>query len=268
MLVPLFCNVPGRQGTEHVPFWSGKERAWESKGRLRACLIGNRVVGWMQYHFPLIPMFHLLNPYCPDMRRDAPIVDTGRFPSPYEKITTTEEAILRSREWAREKLRVVMCCGCYDIPHHLHADGLQESANMGDKLIVLLGTDEHVKGRKDKGPVVPYAKRAMHLAHYPYVDLVAPMTGPGLGFAEQYMPSVITRSITSGPYVFKEIEDMRETLRSIGTEIVLMDEANAVLPKEFGPDRQSEFARMKFSSEVFSSTWIKKQILSSSPSRP
>lgn len=213
-------------------------------------------------------MFNLLDPYCPDMHREAALSAPGRFPSPYEKIAATEEAILRSREWVREGLRVVMCCGCYDIPHHLHADGLHECANMGDKLIVLLGTDEHVGGRKGKGPLVPYAKRAMHLAHYPYVDLVAPMTGPGLGFIEQYRPSVVTRSITSGPYVFKEIEDMRETLRALGTEIVLMDETNSVLPAEQGPDRQSEFARMKSSSEVFSSTWIKNRAVASSRLRP
>jgi len=212
-------------------------------------------------------MFHLLDPYCPDMHRDTPLVAPSRFPSPYEKITGTEEAILRSRAWARDRLRVVMCCGCYDIPHHLHADGLQECANLGDKLIVLLGTDEHVRGRKDKGPVVPYAKRAMHLAHYPYVDVVAPMTGPGIGFVEQYRPATLVRSITSGPYVFKEIEDMRETLRNIGTNVVLMDETNNILPAAEGPVRQDEFARMKATSEVFSSTWIKNRIASASPAR-
>ncbi|WP_294949191.1 bifunctional D-glycero-beta-D-manno-heptose-7-phosphate kinase/D-glycero-beta-D-manno-heptose 1-phosphate adenylyltransferase HldE [Sulfurivirga sp.] len=71
--------------------------------------------------------------------------------------------------------RVVMTNGCFDILHAGHVRYLQEAAQLGDRLIVAVNSDDSVRRLKgDSRPVVPLQARMEVLAALGCVDWVIP----------------------------------------------------------------------------------------------
>jgi len=68
--------------------------------------------------------------------------------------------------------QVVLVGGCFDIFHYGHHVFLQKSRVIGDRLIVLLESDEHIISVKKKQPVHTQQQRSEILASLEYVDLV------------------------------------------------------------------------------------------------
>ena len=69
--------------------------------------------------------------------------------------------------------KIVFTNGCFDIIHRGHIELLSKAADMGDKLIVGLNTDQSVKRLKgDNRPVQDEISRAMIMASFSFVDLV------------------------------------------------------------------------------------------------
>lgn len=82
------------------------------------------------------------------------------------KIMTLEEAIK-----AREGCKLVVTNGCFDILHRGHVEYLNESKKLGDKLFVLLNSDESVKQLKGENrPINNQEDRAFMLANLEAVD--------------------------------------------------------------------------------------------------
>lgn len=82
------------------------------------------------------------------------------------KIMTLEEAIK-----AREGCKLVVTNGCFDILHRGHVEYLNESKKLGDKLFVLLNSDESVKKLKgETRPINNQDDRAFMLANLESVD--------------------------------------------------------------------------------------------------
>ena len=82
------------------------------------------------------------------------------------KIMTIEEAVK-----AREGCKLVVTNGCFDILHRGHVEYLNESKKLGDKLFVLLNSDESVKKLKGESrPINNQEDRAYMLANLECVD--------------------------------------------------------------------------------------------------
>ncbi len=71
--------------------------------------------------------------------------------------------------------RVVMTNGCFDILHAGHVRYLQEAAQLGDRLVVAVNSDDSVRRLKgDSRPIVPLQARMEVLAALSCVDWVIP----------------------------------------------------------------------------------------------
>ncbi|QPS71955.1 glycerol-3-phosphate cytidylyltransferase [Lactococcus garvieae] len=71
------------------------------------------------------------------------------------------------------KEKRVLVAGTFDILHESHVDLLRNAKNLGDKLIVMLSTDEF-NAEKEKKAYQEYATRKYILESIRYVDLVIP----------------------------------------------------------------------------------------------
>ena len=79
---------------------------------------------------------------------------------------TIEEAVK-----AREGCKLVVTNGCFDILHRGHVEYLNQSKKFGDKLFVLLNSDESVKKLKgETRPINNQNDRAYLLANLECVD--------------------------------------------------------------------------------------------------
>lgn len=82
------------------------------------------------------------------------------------KIMTIEEAVK-----AREGCKLVVTNGCFDILHRGHVEYLNESKKLGDKLFVLLNSDESIKKLKGENrPINNQDDRAYMLSNLECVD--------------------------------------------------------------------------------------------------
>ncbi|MEV6742734.1 adenylyltransferase/cytidyltransferase family protein, partial [Streptomyces sp. NPDC051104] len=72
-----------------------------------------------------------------------------------------------------EKQRIVLVAGTFDILHESHINMLRNARNLGDKLIVMLSTDEF-NATKGKKSYQEYDTRKYVLESVRYVDLVIP----------------------------------------------------------------------------------------------
>lgn len=70
-----------------------------------------------------------------------------------------------------EKQRIVLVAGTFDILHESHINMLRNARNLGDKLIVMLSTDEF-NATKGKKSYQEYDTRKYVLESVRYVDLV------------------------------------------------------------------------------------------------
>lgn len=91
-----------------------------------------------------------------------------------DKIFTGEDDFLPvCKRWKRAGDKVVFTNGCFDIIHRGHIDYLARAAELGDRLIIGLNSDDSVTRLKGSGrPVLDAESRAFILAALFYVDAV------------------------------------------------------------------------------------------------
>lgn len=90
-----------------------------------------------------------------------------------QKIYTLEHLIRIRNQWKKFDKTCVFTNGCFDILHRGHISYLLQAADMGDKLIIGINTDESVKRLKGATrPVQDQYTRALNLAAHTYVDAV------------------------------------------------------------------------------------------------
>ena len=91
----------------------------------------------------------------------------------------------------REKIRIVVCGGVFDIVHPGHAFILNEAKKEGDVLIVILARDSTVEKRK-RIPIVPENQRKEMVSNLKSVDIaVLGHEGDPLEIIEEIKPDVI-----------------------------------------------------------------------------
>jgi len=90
-----------------------------------------------------------------------------------EKILSLDALAVRCRGLQRQRRKVVLTNGCFDLLHIGHVRYLRKARELGDTLAVALNDDASVRALKGAGrPVVPAAQRAEVLAALSSVDYV------------------------------------------------------------------------------------------------
>lgn len=139
-----------------------------------------------------------------------------------ERVLTLPNVLERRTAAAAEGKRVVLTNGCFDLLHRGHVTYLEQSASLGDILIVAINSDESV--RELKGPSRPLnheTDRAHIIASLRCVDFAFIFRGPRLD-AEiaAIKPNLYTKA---GDYTLETMDaGEREALIAAGTEIRFM----------------------------------------------
>jgi D-beta-D-heptose 7-phosphate kinase / D-beta-D-heptose 1-phosphate adenosyltransferase len=90
-----------------------------------------------------------------------------------EKICSAETLLKRVSHWRITGQRIVMTNGCFDLLHPGHLTLLQHAKGEGDRLVVALNTDRHIRLLKGPGrPLISQDSRAKLVAALPFVDAV------------------------------------------------------------------------------------------------
>ncbi len=91
----------------------------------------------------------------------------------YDKILDEISLEERLNLWRGEGKTIVFTNGCFDILHRGHVEYLSKAADLGDKLIIGLNTDDSVKRLKGPSrPVNDEKARAVLLSALEFVDAV------------------------------------------------------------------------------------------------
>lgn len=89
------------------------------------------------------------------------------------KIVTREELVLISQKLKSEGKKIAATSGCFDILHAGHVTYLEEAADRGDVMVLLLNSDSSVRGLKgDERPIVPEDERSIVVAGLGCIDYV------------------------------------------------------------------------------------------------
>jgi len=90
------------------------------------------------------------------------------------KIVDAREAQLLINSWKFKGDKVVFTNGCFDILHQGHVVYLAKAAEMGNKMIVALNSDQSVRNqnKSPERPINPEDSRAIVLAGLGFIDLV------------------------------------------------------------------------------------------------
>ena len=91
----------------------------------------------------------------------------------YDKILDDKSLDKKLNLWREEGKSIVFSNGCFDILHRGHVEYLSKAADLGDKLIIGLNTDDSVKRLKGPSrPVNDEKARAILLAALEFVDAI------------------------------------------------------------------------------------------------
>lgn len=133
----------------------------------------------------------------------------------------SEAALIEAVKRARAKgEKVVMTNGCFDILHAGHVSYMNHAAELGDRLIVAVNTDESVKRLKGPGrPVNPTDRRMAVLAGLGAVDWVVPFSeDTPQRLISEVLPSILVKG---GDYKPEEIAGGAEVIAAGGEVKVL-----------------------------------------------
>lgn len=138
---------------------------------------------------------------------------------PNNKWLSLKDAVTVREEQRQAGQSMVMTNGCFDLLHVGHISYLQESRKLGDKLWVLINSDESVRALK--GPTRPIeseAERAYCLAALSCVDYIVVFNNPRLiAEIEQLQPDIYTKA---GDYTLDTLhQGERAAFDAAGTQI-------------------------------------------------
>ncbi|MFZ4753176.1 MAG: D-glycero-beta-D-manno-heptose 1-phosphate adenylyltransferase [Chitinophagaceae bacterium] len=89
------------------------------------------------------------------------------------KIHTSDSIQLLVNQWKMLSKKIVFTNGCFDIIHRGHNTYLLQSAELGNRLVVGVNSDDSVRRLKGASrPVVDQDSRAFNLACQTYIDAV------------------------------------------------------------------------------------------------
>ena len=89
------------------------------------------------------------------------------------KIYNLDALTNQVEQWKLASNKVVFTNGCFDIIHRGHIEMLARTADLGDKLVIGLNSDQSIQKLKGEGrPVIDEQSRAILLAALSFVDAI------------------------------------------------------------------------------------------------
>ena len=89
------------------------------------------------------------------------------------KVSNLDTLTNQVEQWKMAGKKVVFTNGCFDIIHRGHIEVLARTADLGDKLIIGLNSDQSIQKLKGKDrPVIDEQSRAILLAALSFVDAI------------------------------------------------------------------------------------------------
>lgn len=141
-----------------------------------------------------------------------------------KKIISIDEAAQFSEIVKLNHQSIILAGGCFDVLHPGHIKFLSELKKIGDKLFLLLESDENIKKHKGKGrPINPQNARAIVLSSLSTVDYV--ITLKGMTKNQDYDKLIVQINpdyiaITDGD---KNIQRRIEQCDQIGAKLVIIN---------------------------------------------
>jgi len=99
------------------------------------------------------------------------------------------------RTWGRGK-RIVYTSGNFDLFHVGHLNFLERARELGDVLVVGVGTDESIIELRGKSPIIPYEQRCRIVRALECVDFVVPWTSEMQGVERIMASGATTRAVS------------------------------------------------------------------------
>lgn len=92
----------------------------------------------------------------------------------HKKIVSQSEIVSKANSWRKRGEAIVFTNGCFDLLHRGHVEYLAKAADLGERLIIGLNTDNSVKrqGKGELRPIKDEQTRAMVLAAFQFVSAV------------------------------------------------------------------------------------------------
>lgn len=89
------------------------------------------------------------------------------------KIYSLDNLTTQVAKWKANGHKVIFTNGCFDIIHRGHIEALARTADLGDKLIIGLNSDQSIQKLKGKSrPIIDEKSRAVLLAALSFVDAI------------------------------------------------------------------------------------------------
>lgn len=141
------------------------------------------------------------------------------FTGSISSFSALEDALLIRERYRREKKRLVLTNGCFDLLHPGHIHSLNVAASYGDYLWVALNSDKSVKALKGPSrPIINENYRAFSLNSLKAVSLVFLFDGQNL--SKEILAISPDVYVKSSDYSLETLDkDEKESLTEVGAEI-------------------------------------------------
>lgn len=136
-----------------------------------------------------------------------------------QKILSLQDAVQTVQSWKNKGNIIVFTNGCFDLLHRGHIEYLSKAADLGDKLVIGLNSDQSVKllNKGSNRPIQNENDRAFLLAALQFVDLVVIFNeATPLNLIQTIKPNVLVKG---GDYD-KNITDLNHPQYIVGSDFV------------------------------------------------
>ena len=137
-----------------------------------------------------------------------------------KKIFSLDELKTQVDSWKKSENKIVFTNGCFDIVHRGHIEVLARTADLGDKLIIGLNSDNSIKKLKGENrPIVNEKSRAILLASLAFVDVVVLFSEETpINLISTLLPNILAKG---GDYDISTIVG-NEVVKNNGGEVILV----------------------------------------------
>jgi len=136
------------------------------------------------------------------------------------KIFSLDKLKNQVNAWKKAGKKVVFTNGCFDIIHRGHIEVLALTANLGDKLIIGINSDQSIQKLKGEDrPIIDEQSRAILLAALRFVDAIVLFSDDTpLNLISTLLPNVLAKG---GDYEIETIVG-HEIVQQNGGEVILV----------------------------------------------
>jgi rfaE bifunctional protein nucleotidyltransferase chain/domain len=137
-----------------------------------------------------------------------------------DKIFSLESLEKQVKIWKESGEKIVFTNGCFDLVHRGHIEVLARTADLGDKLIIGLNSDNSIKRLKGESrPIINEDSRAILLAALSFVDAIVLFSeDTPFNLISTLLPDVLAKG---GDYEISSIAG-HDVVQNNGGEVILV----------------------------------------------